>query len=362
VALVMAAERRARRLGAQSGSVRSRGSSRDRKRQDGSPGSATSGLGQVQVIAMQRSRLLTAAVGVVGEFGWEGASVSRITERAGVSRRTFYELFENRDECLVAVLESAVAKVSTEIAAASLADLPWRARVRGGLWAILCFFDREPALARVCVVESRRGGGLALAYRQRVIDDLVAIVDEGRSETARASDVAALAAHGVVGGMSEVLYSRLLKDRSEPLRDLLGELMSMIVLPYLGAAAANREQRRSRPAIESTPQPEQDGTMLDRNDLLAGLPMRLTYRTARVLQALAEHPGQSNRQVADLVGIADQGQISKLLSRLARLGLLVNDGPVGERNRWALTPVGSRVTRSIQSYALDVQTTAGQTT
>ena len=84
--------------------------------------------------------------------------------------------------------------------------------------------------------------------------------------------------------------------------------------------------------------------------------MRLTYRTARVLQTLAEHPGQSNRQIGDLVGISDQGQVSKLLSRLARLGLLVNGEPSkGERNKWVLTPMGSQVTRSIQSYSYTTQ-------
>ena len=68
---------------------------------------------------MQRSRLLAAAVGAVVELGWEGVSVASITQRAGVSRRTFYEMFENREECLVAVLESAVAQITDEIAEAN---------------------------------------------------------------------------------------------------------------------------------------------------------------------------------------------------------------------------------------------------
>jgi DNA-binding MarR family transcriptional regulator len=96
-------------------------------------------------------------------------------------------------------------------------------------------------------------------------------------------------------------------------------------------------------------------------DSVVVLPMRLTYRTASVLQALAEQPGQSNRQIADRVGISDQGQASKLLARLAHLGLLVNDEAAkGERNKWTLTPTGRQVTRSIQSY-VPTTNTAGQT-
>jgi AcrR family transcriptional regulator len=349
----MTAERRARTTRPRAASSRRAGVSLGRPCEPQSQRDADNG--QVQVSAMQRSRLLAAAVGVVGEFGWEGASVARITDRAGVSRRTFYELFENRDECLLALLESAVSQITAEIAAENLTDLSWRERVRGGLWAVLCFFDREPALARVCLVESRRGCGVALAYRQQMVDRLVRIVDEGRVESSLAGDAAALTSHGVVGGVCEVLYSRLLSAPREPLRDLLGQLMAMIVLPYLGAGASKQEQRLPLPASELSAQANGQATSLDASDLLASLPMRLTYRTARVLQALEEHPAQSNRQVAGLVGIADQGQISKLLSRLARLGLLVNAGVTGERNRWELTPAGSQITRSIKSYAQRAQ-------
>jgi AcrR family transcriptional regulator/DNA-binding MarR family transcriptional regulator len=305
---------------------------------------------------MQRSRLLVAAVGAVVEHGWEGASVARITQRAGVSRRTFYEMFENREECLHAVLQSAVTQITSEITEAKLVGMAWRERVRGALWAILCFFDREPALAHVCIVESRRGGGIALAYRQRIIEGLAGTIDEGRGEGSRANDAVSLTAHGVVGGISEVLYSCLLKAPGEPLSGLLGELMGMIVLPYTGPAAAQREQARPAPALEPAKPIDRRRTMGDEGDSVVVLPMRLTYRTASVLQALAERPGQSNREVADLVGISDQGQASKLLARLAHLGLLVNDEAAkGERNKWTLTPTGRRVTRSIQSYAPTTQ-------
>jgi DNA-binding MarR family transcriptional regulator len=86
---------------------------------------------------------------------------------------------------------------------------------------------------------------------------------------------------------------------------------------------------------------------------LATLPMRLTYRTARVLETIAEQPGVSNRLVGEYAGVSDQGQISKLLARLERLGLIENAGEgqrAGEANAWRLTGTGERVAQSIRAH------------
>jgi DNA-binding MarR family transcriptional regulator len=121
--------------------------------------------------------------------------------------------------------------------------------------------------------------------------------------------------------------------------ELTGPLMGMIVLPYLGPAAARRELARPVPKAPARPRPVN-------GDPLRELDMRLTYRTVRVLMAVAANPGSSNRQVADGAGIKDQGQISKLLARLARLGLIEHTGGEPARggpNAWALTERGREV-------------------
>ncbi len=103
--------------------------------------------------------------------------------------------------------------------------------------------------------------------------------------------------------------------------------MSMIVLPYLGPEVARREQRRSLPPLERAARANDlRNTVIEQADPLLEIPMRLTYRTARVLQAAAEQPGASNRRIGEQAGIPDQGQVSKLLARLKGLGVLVNTG------------------------------------
>ena len=313
-------------------------------------------VSRAQVADMQRSRLLAAAVRTVDELGYAHATVANITARARVSRRTFYDLFSNREDCLVAVLEDAARRIGWEIERAQLRELPWRERVRGGLWTILSFFDREPALARVCVVQALRGSQGVLERREEILRDLAAVLDEGRGEGARGAECPPLTAAGLVGAAFAIVYARLLRGEREPLTDLLGELMGMIVLPYLGPGAARREQARPVPAPANPPSARREESVPAERDPLEDIPMRLTYRTARVLEAIAEEPGVSNRAAGERAGVTDQGQISKLLARLERLGLARNTGEghsKGEPNAWTLTATGERVAHSIGAHAPD---------
>ena len=156
-----------------------------------------------------------------------------------------------------------------------LEGLVWRERVRRGLWTILSFFDREPVLARVCVVQALRGGPRVLERREAILACLASVVDGGR-EGSRGSQCTPLTAEGLVGAAFGIVYARLLKGERRPLVELLGELMGMIVLPYLGPAAARREQALPLPtpvASPLAPRPEWPARAVA--DPLESVPMRL---------------------------------------------------------------------------------------
>jgi AcrR family transcriptional regulator len=311
-----------------------------------------------QVEEIQRSRLLAAAAAVIDEVGYEQSSVTRITDRARMSRRTFYELFDNREDCLVALLDETAGRVERELAAAALEGLGWCERVRGGLWVILSFLDAEPVLARVCVVQALRGGPRVLERRERLLGRLVGVLDEGRCESVRGQQCSLVTAEGLVGGVFGVVYMRLREGDygpggDGPLVGLLGELMGMIALQYLGGRAASREQRRPAPAPWEISRSE-PGSVVAERDPLDEVKLRLTYRTARVLECIAQRPLASNQLVALRAGIADPGQISKLLRRLERLDLVVNRGGghrSGEANAWELTALGSEFAQRLSILA-----------
>jgi AcrR family transcriptional regulator len=315
---------------------------------------------RVRVSEMQRARLLGAAVLVVEELGWSRVTVAGIAARARVSRRTFYDLFADREDCLLAVCEDTSSRIATEIVAASAGghkNLAWRERVRTGLWVILSFLDREPELARFCVVQSTRGGRRVLEWREALLSRLTDVVQQGALQGgARGAQVPSLTAEGSVGAVLAILHRRLSgADECEPLTGLLGSLMSLIVLPYQGAAAARSERTRPIPspvAKATSSARAASNSYRGGHDPLRDIPMRLTYRTALVLQAVAEYPGASNRAVGEAADIYDQGQISKLLGRLEGLGLIENTSgndhkPTGEPNAWRLTRLGERVTQQL---------------
>jgi AcrR family transcriptional regulator len=308
----------------------------------GSPGG--SWLGREQVAGIQRARILVAMVDVVTEYGVGNVTVTSIVGRSGVSRRTFYELFDDRDDCFLAAFDDAVARVTERVIPVFKGSGRWRERIRAGLVALLELFDEERGLARLLVVESLAAGPAALARRARVLEGLTSVVDDGRCEGGKAGqEIPVLAGEGVVGAVLAVIHARLISGESRRLVELTGPLMGMIVLPYLGAAAAQREIQRPLPKRET-------GRRRGSRDPLRELNMRLTYRTVRVLIAVAANPASSNRTVGSAAGIADQGQISKLLARLDGLGLVENGGPGstrGEPNAWSLTTKGQAVHEAI---------------
>lgn len=312
------------------------------------------GRPRAQLGEVQRVRLLAAAVQELDARGYAGTTVSHITGRARISRRTFYELFADREACLVAVLDEVLVTVQTELRAAGLVGRPWRERIRGGLAAILGFFDREPALARVCLLHAPAAGSAVQGWRERVLGRLIDVVEEAHLGGPRAAALGCsrLTAEGVVGAALAIVSGRLARGEGGELRALTSELTATIVLPYEGAAVARREQRRPTPAPLPAGAPVETGSGVV--DPLAGVSMRLTNRTMQILQGARECSGASNRELSDLAGIQDPGQVSKLLARLQRLGLLVNHGlghSKGEPNAWSLTAKGEQVVQSLTTPA-----------
>jgi AcrR family transcriptional regulator len=323
------------------------------------------------VTEIQRARMITAMIDAASERGRAKATVAHVVARSGVSRRTFYEVFDDFEDCFLAALDYSIARASDYVLGAYDPAEKWRNRIRAGLAGLLEFLEDEPAMGRLCIVETLGAGRKIHERRLQLVDALIAAVDEGRGKGRSGMALPALTSEGVVGGVLSVLHARLLSysdashgprhskdmrpskgirqvsERGGSLLELTGALMGMIVLPYLGPAAAQKETVR--------PAPERRVRRRAANrDPLRDMEMRLTYRTVRVLLSIATIPGSSNREVGSGAGIDDQGQISKLLSRLEKLGLIENNGMGqvrGAPNAWVLTKKGIEVEQLVSRQA-----------
>jgi AcrR family transcriptional regulator/DNA-binding MarR family transcriptional regulator len=296
-------------------------------------------LGRERVTEIQRARLLAAMIDVCAELGAAEVTVAHVVERAGVSRRTFYEIYSDREECFLEAFDECVERASRHVLDGYDETARWVDRMRDGLTALLAFLDAERAAGRLLIVESLAAGDSALSRRQAAVERLIVFVDEANAGLKADKRTSSLTAEGVVGGVLSILHSRLLEDAPGSFLELRGPLASMIVLPYLGSAAARKEISMPVPKAPAK-------SYRGERDPLSRLDMRLTYRTVRVLLAVATQPGDSNRGVAGRAGIGDQGQISKLLARLEKLGLVANKSPVpgtGAPNAWVLTKQGEEV-------------------
>ncbi len=304
------------------------------------------GAARERVSEIQRARMLSALVEVVGERGVGNLSVAHVVARSGVSRRTFYDVFVDCEDCFLAAFDDAIERVAERVVPAYQEPRRWVDKLRAGLTQMLSLFDEDNALGRLLVVEVLAGGPKALGRRREIVEQLSRALRDGAQNPRAGKDPPVLVAEGMVGAVLSVLHRRLTAQEPGDLIGLVNPLMAMIVLPYRGSSAAQAE------LAKGVAPPFANGSKRA-VDPLRNLEMRLTYRTVRVLTALASQPGSSNRTIGEAAGMSDQGQTSKLLARLHGLGLVENVGGAnaarGAPNAWTLTTKGWDVHAAISA-------------
>jgi AcrR family transcriptional regulator/predicted transcriptional regulator len=298
-----------------------------------------------EVAGWQRARLIDAAIEVIREDGGARLNATTIITRAGVSRKTFYELFADTEDCLLALLEHVLHRLEGPVRLARETEEGWLEGLRAAVGALLAGLDEDRRLAGALLLDSLPRGPRIIEWRARLLERLAAeITPPTPVDGALAGPRLALA---TIGGSCELLANGVLRGEPSQLIELQGVIMSMIVLPHHGRLAAREELTRSTPELAIVPGAG-EGAAAARS-ALHDLQTRLTYRTVRVLDAIAAKPGASNRQIAEAADITDQGQISKLLKRLLRIGLIENQraGQAGGApNRWRLTKTGASIQRA----------------
>jgi AcrR family transcriptional regulator len=178
----------------------------------------THGLDPSLVAASQRTRLLEAVGRAVAEKGYGAATIDDIVRGAGVSKKTFYEHFQDKLGAFLAAYEAASdqlyehVRIAQDAAAgagapaADNADDAWLERTHAGIRAYLRWLAAEPALARVFLIEVAAAGPEALARRERLRDRYAGRMRELQHGD---SDVPEEIFHAVVAAADDMVVRRL---------------------------------------------------------------------------------------------------------------------------------------------------------
>jgi AcrR family transcriptional regulator len=206
-------------------------------------------LSRETVARSQRERTLRAMLEAVAERGFAETRVVDVIERAGLSRKTFYELFGDKEECFLAAYDEVSARLYavTEEAFESAAGEPWPERIRAGVTALVEELAADQAAARFAVIEVLAAGPRALARRDAAIRQFTGFIDAGRSESTL--ELPGLTSTAIVGGIYELLYSEILHGATSQIPARVPEIVYWITQPFLGPERAAEERDRARGAL-----------------------------------------------------------------------------------------------------------------
>lgn len=204
------------------------------------------GYSREQVAHHQRERLIAGLAEAVAEKGYAAVTLADITRQAKVSRRVFYANFESKEQCFLAAFEVVVDHLRELVAEAIEGIGGWPQQAIAATRATLVFLASEPALARLCLVESRGAGPAVAARFAEAVGELAPLLRQGRAERAeRERPLPDSTEDSTIGSLVSLAYRKAAAGEAERLEDLLPDCVEFILSPYLGPAEAARLSREA---------------------------------------------------------------------------------------------------------------------
>ena len=192
----------------------------------------------------QRQRILAAVAEATAARGYARMSVEDVVRGAGVSRRTFYELFPNKDAVFLEAYDQVANLLLAGVRAAYEGESGFGPRVTAGFRAFLELLEASPAFARMCIVEVMAAGPEAVAKRTAVMGEFATLIEENAaSELDSHGSVPQMHAQTIVAGAYEAVYRMIAAGETDKLSTLLPDLVESALLPYIGEQQAAAQKR-----------------------------------------------------------------------------------------------------------------------
>jgi AcrR family transcriptional regulator len=185
----------------------------------------------------KRRRIMNAITELSAERGYEATKIGDLVRRAGVARKTLYDNFAGKEEVFLAAFDSAVEDAVGSIEAeCEKAGEDWEERLRAGLAAFLDYVAREPAAARMCMVEAMSATPAATRRYEDAVQRFVALA---KASVPRYEQLPETIEETLVGGVAWIVHQKLRRREAEQAMDLLDELTEFVLAPYRGFAEAS---------------------------------------------------------------------------------------------------------------------------
>ncbi len=194
------------------------------------------GLPRDFVVHNQRERLIAGLAEAVAEKGYGGTTIADVTRHAAVSRRTFYEHFDGKDECFVAAFDTVTGQLRERVEAAYDAEEGWPAQITAGIEAMLVFLASEPNLARLAIVEALVAGPVVVEHYDAAVQTFLPYLQAGREGRSKAvlDHLSDSTEEALVGGMVSLISRRIVAGQTDELETLGPDLIEFTLAPYLG--------------------------------------------------------------------------------------------------------------------------------
>ena len=185
------------------------------------------------VLASQRGRLLDAMAQAVAEHGYGNTTIAHVVSHAVVSRKTFYDHFADKSDCFLAMYDTGIMFLLGRIAETIEGQNDPHSRLVVGLQAFLNILSAEPAFCRAIIIEVHAAGPEALARRRAVLgvfaDRYLDANQQARKNGAKIAELSEDRALAVVGGILDLVSTRVETGRTAQLSELADELTSFAV-------------------------------------------------------------------------------------------------------------------------------------
>jgi AcrR family transcriptional regulator len=300
-------------------------------------GAKTRRSGHAYGLPSQRDRLVAAMGELTAEVGASTVGVHHVCQRAGISRRTFYDVYADRDACFLDAIGEAQRRLVARVAdAVAQAGAEWEDRVVAAARTTVATLCADRVLGHLCVVAPLAAGPDALALRRATMDEIAKLLGPPPQVDVPADLVLAAA----LGGVWELLRHFLTDDVAE--YQVTTAAINALLAPFVGRRRAAVRAQAPGDAVAFvtrwTPSvPETGATSV-----------MLTELTRQTLQYLAAHPGATNVDVARAIDVRHESQMSRHLGRLESAGIVVRRKE-GRSNAWRLTTRGEEAARALSA-------------